>query len=75
MRNLFLEHPKSLKETYFVHLKHSFYLSYTLIKISAISFVHGLFPFLFVTTTSDMVEKLSKDLVKRRNRSTKGMLK
>jgi hypothetical protein len=75
MKNLFLQHPQSLKETYFGHLKYSFYLSYILIKMGAISFVHGLFPFLFVTTTSDMVEKLSKDLVQRRNRSTREIFK
>ncbi|WP_410520663.1 DUF6356 family protein [Candidatus Tisiphia endosymbiont of Dioctria rufipes] len=66
---LFTQHPNSVGESYLQHLKHTFYLGYTLIKISLIIFVHGLLPFLFTTTSSDMILKLSIELQQKNKRS------
>jgi Family of unknown function (DUF6356) len=64
----FTEHPASVKETYLQHMASAWSFSGTLCVSSIAAFVHGLFPFLFVTTASQMVTRLYDRMVANRRR-------
>jgi uncharacterized protein YjeT (DUF2065 family) len=59
MANLFTAHPASVGETYGEHLRFAsrFGLRMALGGLAAV--VHGVFPFLFVTTASRALERLN----------------
>ena len=66
MFKLFTKHPHSVGESYFKHLRTAFKYSLILIGLSAITFVHGLLPFLFETTTSSKIKQMSEEMGKSR---------
>jgi len=62
----FTEHPKSIGENYWQHFRFAFHISLECIKISVLAFIHAIFPFLFLTTASDRLEKIWEAIQKRR---------
>ncbi|WP_321960916.1 DUF6356 family protein [Paraburkholderia sp. J7] len=65
---LFREHPNSVDETYFQHMRMSFSFSVPMFLASLALFVHALFPFLFVRTGSKVVTSLHDRMVASRKR-------
>ena len=55
-------HLRHVNMTYFQHLKTSFSYSYTFLNGSVKAFIHGVFPDIYETTTSDLIKKLHEDL-------------
>ena len=68
MRNLFKEHPASVGEGYFEHMRSAFGFGARLLGGAFACFVHGLFPFLFTSTGSRTVNQLHQMLTGRRAR-------
>ncbi len=70
----FLEHPASVGETYAQHLRSAWGFSLGMIGGGLACFVHGLLPFLFVTTGSATIRRLHGDMVVNRHRTETGVL-
>lgn len=68
MKNIFTEHPHSVGESYFTHLKFSCTFGLNMIAASLACFVHGIFPFLFKSTGSDILIKMMHKFVERQPR-------
>lgn len=58
----FTEHPTNVCLTYFQHWKFAMEMSGKLFIGSGQALVHAFFPFLFITSTSDLSEKLNQRL-------------
>jgi hypothetical protein len=56
------KHLKDVRMTYVEHIKFSFYLSYMFGKASFSALVHGVYPDILITTSSDTINKLSGDI-------------
>ena len=62
--HLFNSHPKNVCMTYLEHMRFAFKLSLLTCYSSITSIIHAFFPFLFITTASDInlfIAKLLKD--------------
>ena len=64
----FSEHPQSVGETYFEHLGAATRFSGGLALASAACLIHGLLPFLFVSTGSRQVRRLHDAMITHRRR-------
>lgn len=62
---LFTRHPKSVNMTYWQHNKFSMYLAYSFFTGSIKAMIHAFFPFLFITSSSDLHILLNKLLCNR----------
>lgn len=56
------KHLKDIGMSYVDHMKLSFYLSYMFGKASFCALVHGVYPDILITTSSDTINKLSSDI-------------
>ena len=63
--NLFTRHPQEVGETYFQHMGVAARTGFKLAGGALACFVHAVFPFLFVTTGSQTIEKLHRQIHKR----------
>lgn len=68
MKVSFTEHPASVNETYLQHMGSAWSFSRALFLSSVAAFLHGIFPFLFVTTASRMVTRLYDRMITKRQR-------
>jgi|TARA_R110000824_G_scaffold182162_1_gene363039 hypothetical protein len=66
MLKLFTKHPHSSGESYLAHMKTAFKYSISLAGLSVVAFIHGIFPFIFETTTSSKIKKMSEEIGKSR---------
>ena len=66
----FTEHLDTVRETYFQHLRHACRFSFTMAIGSIACLLHAIFPFLFVKTGSQIINKLHHDMVTHRDRLT-----
>jgi hypothetical protein len=64
----FTEHPASVGETYTQHFVSACKFSVSMVSSGIACFVHGLFPFVFVTTGSSTVRRLYDRMVTNRIR-------
>jgi len=64
----FSEHPRSVGETYFEHLGTATRFSGALALAALACLVHGLLPFLFVSTGSRQVRRLHEAMITHRTR-------
>lgn len=64
----FLDHPRSVGETYFEHQGVAFGFSARLFLAACACLVHGLIPGLFERTASRSVARLHESMVTQRNR-------
>ena len=58
------EHPKNVCMTYFEHMKFSLYLSYSFFKASIAALIHGFYPDILETYSSDLIIRINKDMSK-----------
>ena len=58
VKHLFTDHPAEVGETYLQHFSFTLKTSLRLLWSGFILFLHGVFPFLFTHTASNLVEKL-----------------
>jgi hypothetical protein len=65
MSNIFTQHPNSMNETYFQHLKFALGFGLKMHMGGLACIIHALFPFLFQKTGSDFLLKSTKDLIQR----------
>lgn len=65
---LFTEHPESVGETYFEHMRMSFGFGIKMLFASIGCFLHAIFPFLCVRTGSSAVTRLHNDMVSHRSK-------
>lgn len=63
---LFTDHPASVNETYFQHMRMSGTFGWHLLRASAACFVHALLPFLFKSTGSGIINDLHGRMVAHR---------
>jgi hypothetical protein len=68
----FTEHPASVGETYTQHFCSACKFSASMISAGIACFVHGLFPFVFVTTGSSTARRLYDRMVTNRTREPLG---
>ena len=57
-KRLFLDHPQSLRETYFQHQKQAIAFGCPMIRADCACLVHALVPALFIHTGSEAVTRL-----------------
>lgn len=62
---LFLQHPRSIGESYLEHQRHALGFGFSLFLAALACFVHALIPGLFVRTGSDAVTRLHDRMTKR----------
>lgn len=62
------KHLKDVGMTYVEHMKFSFYLSYMFGKASFCALIHGVYPDILITISSDTINKLSSDIKEIRNK-------
>ncbi|MEM9422043.1 MAG: DUF6356 family protein [Pseudomonadota bacterium] len=65
---VFTEHPEAVGETYTQHMGSAFRFSADMFVSSICCFIHGIFPFLFVTTGRECVKRLHRRMVTHRHR-------
>ena len=58
------EHPKKVCMTYYTHFRFSMYLSYEFAKASIGAIVHGFYPDVLVTHSSDTLNRLQNEMKK-----------
>ena len=66
LSRIFLEHPRSVGETYLAHQRQAFGFGISMIAAGLACMVHGLIPAMFLHTGSDTVSRLHHRLVVRR---------
>jgi Family of unknown function (DUF6356) len=65
---LFVEHPRSVGESYFEHLRRALTFGSTMVLAGAACMVHALIPALFTTTGSRAVTRLYEQMALQRSR-------
>lgn len=65
----FIEHPKTVDESYLEHLFVALSFSWRLLAAGAACLVHALVPGLFVKTGSSMIDELYSEMVQSRHRN------
>jgi hypothetical protein len=66
--SVFTKHPASVGETYFEHLETASSFGSRMIVAGTACMLHGIFPFLFVTTGSQTVKHLHERMITHRSR-------
>ena len=61
----FTGHPHSLGETYMEHLSCALYYGLSMLLTGLAVIIHAFFPFIFVTTGSDLAKEICRDVDKR----------
>ncbi len=69
IRRLFVEHPASVNETYLEHMGVATSFGSRMIVAGVACMIHGLLPFLFLTTGSRTVTELQERMVTHRVRN------
>ena len=68
LERLFLDHPRSVGETYWQHLRNAFSFAVSLQLATVACAVHALVPALFTATGSSIVRRLHARMVTGRSR-------
>lgn len=63
---LFLQHPRSVGESYLEHQRHALGFGFSLFLAALACFVHAMVPGLFVRTGSDAIRRLHDRMVVHR---------
>lgn len=63
---LFTDHPASVNETYFQHMRMSAGFGWHLLRAAGACFVHAVLPFLFTSTGSGIITRLHARMVAHR---------
>ncbi|QUD89689.1 DUF6356 family protein [Phenylobacterium montanum] len=73
-KRLFLDHPRTVNETYFEHQRAAFFYGSTLLVAGLACIVHGLVPALCTTSGSRRVNKLSHHMGERKRRAAEELV-
>jgi hypothetical protein len=65
LRQIFLEHPESVGETYLAHQRHAFGFGLSMIAGGLACLVHGLVPSMFLRTGSETISRLHSRMAGR----------
>ena len=65
MKNIFTEHPKEVKESYLEHMKHASSYAGCFFKLSLMSLIHAIFPWIYNGNISCEVKCLHDHLFNR----------
>jgi hypothetical protein len=65
MKNIFTVHPSSIGESYFQHMKFAGGFGFNMLLGGLACILHAVFPFLFETTGSDVLAKMTRHFVER----------
>lgn len=57
-------HPSKVCMSYLSHMKFSFYLAYKFFIASIVAIIHGIYPDVFITHSSDLIKELSEEMKK-----------
>lgn len=68
IKRAFTEHPASVGESYFEHMRMAFGFSAKMIGGGFACLIHSIFPFLFVTTGRRCIEELNCRMVLHRDK-------
>lgn len=68
----FTDHPASVGESYFGHLRQAAGFGLRMIGAGFACLMHGLFPFLCITTGSDAMARLHAEMAARRAKACAG---
>ena len=68
LKRAFTEHPESVGESYFQHMGMAFGFGAKMVWAGMACLLHGLFPFLFLTTGRRCIETLHDQMVVHRDR-------
>ena len=60
--NNYFQHPKNVCLNYFSHLHFSFKISKKLFIGSIKAMIHSIYPDIFITSTTDLIDDIKKDL-------------
>lgn len=63
--NIFTQHPKSVGESYFMHLRFAFRFGSKMFLAGLACMIHGFLPFLFQTTGSSALTQLNEHVISR----------
>lgn len=66
LTSLFTKHPSEAGETYFQHLIFTLGLGLRFLALGFVVVIHGIFPFVFVTTSSREIERISRIMSERK---------
>ena len=69
MIDLFRAHPATIGETYWRHFRFAVRTGGSMVAGGAACFIHGFFPFLFVSTGSRTIRTLAQKIERRQARS------
>ena len=69
---LFLDHPRSVGESYLEHQRHAFGFGISLLAAALACLVHAMVPGLFVRTGSDTIKRLHERMVVNRTALGRG---
>ena len=67
MENPFTSHPREVGEGYFQHMRNAAGFGARMLAGAGACFVHAVCPFLFVNTGSESIERLHRQLHKRKD--------
>ena len=67
LKKMFIEHPRSVGETYLEHMFWAIVYSLSLILAGVACAIHSVFPFLFTKTASSIAEWILNTNERRRN--------
>lgn len=70
LQKLMTEHPNSVGESYFGHMKFALNMSRIMVLAGGAAFVHALLPFLFESTASGMMAQLNNAMQHRGDEET-----
>jgi hypothetical protein len=73
-KRLFLDHPRSIGETYFEHQRNALGYAVSMLAGGIACLLHGLIPGTFVTTGSRTVRKLYNQMLLRATNSERSIL-
>lgn len=69
---LFLDHPRSVDESYFAHARFAAGFGLTLLAAGAAALIHALVPALFETTASRLIRRLHDRIEGRGHQGVRG---
>lgn len=69
VRNIFLQHPKEVGESYLEHAKVALSFAFNFQRMAIMSFIHAFFPFLFIKSTSNLFRRMQKVVESRGHNS------
>ena len=67
INKLLLEHPKKINMTYTQHLNHSMSISRDMFIGSIKALIHGILPFLYETSSTDIINKYKDILIYKKS--------